>query len=267
VHLLALRRDGELLAAAADRAGLTAAVPSCPGWQVRDLLRHIGYVHRWAAEYVVEQRQDEAPELTEAEQLRSGPGDDQLIDWFRAGHAALLGALGAAAPDLACWTFLSAPTPRAFWARRQAHETAIHRADAELASGAVAPFDPEFATDGIDELVCAFLAGNGDALPGQQAGGQRRLEVRTTDTAARWQLTLAADGAVTGTARLAQGAGADTNAGALCAAAADCTLTGPASALYLVLWNRIAPAAADVLVSGDSAAYQTWRDGVRLTWQ
>lgn len=33
-----------------------------------------------------------------------------------------------------CWTFLDAPSPLAFWARRQAHETAIHRADAQLAA-------------------------------------------------------------------------------------------------------------------------------------
>jgi hypothetical protein len=39
-HIAALQRDGQLLAAAARRTGLAAAVPSCPPWQVRDLLRH-----------------------------------------------------------------------------------------------------------------------------------------------------------------------------------------------------------------------------------
>src|ERR1700752_1604641 len=47
-YIGALRGEGELLAAAAERAGMGAPVPSCPGWAVRDLLKHTGYVHRWA---------------------------------------------------------------------------------------------------------------------------------------------------------------------------------------------------------------------------
>ena len=53
----------------------------------------------------------------------------------RQGCADLVAALAAAPDDLECWTFLPAPSPRAMWARRQAHETAIHRVDAELAAG------------------------------------------------------------------------------------------------------------------------------------
>src|ERR1051326_790516 len=51
-YIGALRREGELLAAAAERAGMGAAVPSCPDWTVRDLLKHTGYVHRWATDIV-----------------------------------------------------------------------------------------------------------------------------------------------------------------------------------------------------------------------
>ena len=42
------------------------------------------------------------------------------------------------------------------WARRQAHETAIHRYDAESASGDVNGFDLDFAVDGIDEILVGF---------------------------------------------------------------------------------------------------------------
>ncbi|MFJ7770051.1 maleylpyruvate isomerase N-terminal domain-containing protein [Streptomyces sp. NPDC097107] len=49
-----LDREGVLLASAAEAAGVDAKVPTCPGWQVRDLLRHTGMVHRWAAEIVAE---------------------------------------------------------------------------------------------------------------------------------------------------------------------------------------------------------------------
>ena len=115
-HVLALQREGVELAAAAEQAGLHASVPSCPGWQVRDLLSHLGYVHRWAASYVIEQRQDEAEQLSEAEQLAAGPADTELIAWFQAGHAALVSALTSADPAMSCWTFLPAPSPLAFWA-------------------------------------------------------------------------------------------------------------------------------------------------------
>jgi uncharacterized protein (TIGR03083 family) len=139
-HISAIDRDGALLAAAAERVGLDAAVPSCPAWRVRDLLRHQGYVHRWAAAYVANRYTERVPRLTEAEVLAAGPDDAGLVDWFAAGHAALVETLQSADPDVRCWTFLPAPSPLAFWARRQAHETAIHRVDAEQAAGQVTRF-------------------------------------------------------------------------------------------------------------------------------
>ena len=70
----------------------------------------------------------------------------------------LADALAAAPDDLECWTFLPAPSPRAMWARRQAHETAIHRVDAELAAGTpVWRCDAAFAADGVDELLTCFV--------------------------------------------------------------------------------------------------------------
>src|SRR5262249_17763118 len=133
----ALRREGELLADAAQRAGLAAAVPSCPGWAVRDLLRHTGYVHRWATGFVAEGLTRPGG-ASEEEILGQGPADAELPGWFREGHAALVGALGAAGPGLNCWAFLPAPSPLAFWARRQAHETAIHQVDADQAAAGAA---------------------------------------------------------------------------------------------------------------------------------
>ena len=54
-------------------------------------------------------------------------------------------------------TFMPAPTPLAFSARRQAHETGIHRVDAESALGTPpAPMGAAFAVDGIDAAQRAF---------------------------------------------------------------------------------------------------------------
>ncbi|MGC0381054.1 uncharacterized protein (TIGR03083 family) [Streptomyces sp. SAI-129] len=82
-----------------------------------------------------------------------------LLTWFREGHGRLVDTLAGAAPDVRCWHFLPAPSPLAFWARRQAHETAVHRIDAESARGGEPTgVGVDFAVDGVDELLCAFHA-------------------------------------------------------------------------------------------------------------
>jgi uncharacterized protein (TIGR03083 family) len=263
-HIRVLRRDGTVMAAAAQQAGLMAAVPSCPGWQVRDLLRHTGYVHRWAANYVAHQLTGEVDEMPEAEQLSSGPPDADLMGWFIAGHAALADVLTAAPADLVCWTFLDAPSPLAFWARRQAHETAIHRVDAELARGSgVTEFDPEFAADGVDELIAGFLGR--DTAPGtaNRKAQPRLIQVHALDVGAAWEVALTPDGREVVEAGLRAEMGAADQTGNQ----ADCTLTGPAAGLYLLLWNRADPAAARVAVSGDAALLRCWQEGVRVTWE
>ncbi|MDR0344372.1 MAG: maleylpyruvate isomerase N-terminal domain-containing protein, partial [Nocardiopsaceae bacterium] len=184
-HVSHLRRDGELLTAAAGRAGMDADVPRCPGWQVRDLLTHLGFVHRWATGIVRDRlSRPVGGGETEQEMLRNGPPDRQLPGWFADGHASLVRTLAAADPGLTCWAFLEAPSPLAFWARRQAHETAIHRADAQHAArkaiageaaagdgvagetaagdgaGTEPSLEPRFAADGIDELIMGFTSRN-----------------------------------------------------------------------------------------------------------
>jgi len=148
-----LAREGALLADAAESAGLDAPVPTCPDWRVRDLVLHTGAVHRWAASYVAERRMDRGGFDT------SGPQDAELVDWYRQTHLRLVGALTDAPADLACWYFLAAPSPLEFWARRQAHETTVHRADAEAALGPdPSPVDPAFAANGVDELLAGSAA-------------------------------------------------------------------------------------------------------------
>ena len=140
-HVNALRREGEWLADAAERAGLDATVPPCAPWQVKDLLRHTGYVHRWAARHITERPDQIIDGPSEEEILRGGADDAGLLAWFRDGHAALAQTLATADPAVACATFMPAPSPLAFWARRQAHETAIHRADADSAAGATPEYE------------------------------------------------------------------------------------------------------------------------------
>ena len=133
-HLHTLRIDGERLALAAERTGLDAHVPTCPDWLMRDLVVHLGGVHRWAT-FILESGRAERPGREDAAALFVTPGDGELLDWYRSGHEALLKAIAGGSPQATTWTFFDAPSPLAFWARRQAHETAVHRVDAERVAG------------------------------------------------------------------------------------------------------------------------------------
>ena len=267
-HIAELRRGGELMAAAAERAGLASSVPSCRDWQVRDLLRHTGYVHQWAARFVAEGLPRPVPTATEAEIIAGDPPDPELIGWFREGHARLVTALTDADPGLSCWSFLPAPSPRAFWARRQAHETAVHRVDAELAAGAgVTPVSAEFAADGVDELIMGFFGRDQRQLSAAQRDGRRQtLQVRATDTGSEWLVSLTEDGKLAASVERGSGGGSDSSESAASDGGAHVELAGPATGLYLLLWNRADPATAGVEVSGDAEVLESWRGGMRVTW-
>ena len=261
-YINALERDGALLADAAEAAGLDAAVPPCPAWQIRDLLRHQAYVHAWAARHV----RDELPKVlagsSEEEILGGGPDDAELIAAYRRGHAGLVAVLRAADPAVDCATFMPAPSPLAFWARRQAHETAIHRYDAQSAMPGGPPepsaaFSPGFAADGIDELIMGFAARRHYRLRGD---GSAALTIRPADAAGQWQVRLA-DGATT-VSRGAADAPAEEDV-----AGGGCVLDGPAACLYAFLWNRRPPGApARVTVTGDPAVLALWSGSVKVSW-
>src|ERR1700730_3560148 len=187
-HIDMLRRQGDLLADAAERAGLDAAVPPCPPWQVRDLLRHTGYVHRWAARHITERPGQVIDGPPEAEILRGGAADSELLAWFRVGYAALAETLATADPALECATFMAAPSALAFWARRQAHETAIHRADAERAAGATPEYPAAFAVDGIDELITGFGRRRKYASAAEPGTDGGLLRVMAADTGDAWSV-------------------------------------------------------------------------------
>ncbi|MEU8828419.1 maleylpyruvate isomerase family mycothiol-dependent enzyme [Streptomyces sp. NPDC048636] len=228
--------EGRLLGDTAARAGLDAPVPTCPAWQVRDLLSHTGRVHRWATRLVAEG-------LTEQVGFTPRPelDGDALLEWYRDGHRTLVETLRTADPELKCLTFLPAPSPLAFWARRQAHETAIHRVDAESALG-VEPsaVTPEFAADGLDELLAGFHGRERSEL---RTDVPRTLRLRATDEDAVWTVWLS-DG-VPRTERDDDGA-------------ADCELSGPVATLYFALWNRLPLSA--LRTTGDPELARLWRE-------
>ena len=244
-HIARLRDDGERLATSAAAAGLDAPVPTCPEWRVRDLVQHTGGVHRWATSYVVTGRDRTTTEAEDA-QFFEKVADGELLSWFRAGHSALVSALSSSRPDLACWTFLASTSPRNFWARRQAHETAIHRSDADAAAGRDSSFPAGFAGDGIDELLNGFLVRPRGRLI---ADPPVSLAIRSTDTGSAWTIRIEPDRRL-----VSAGAGA-----------ATCRVSGKASDLYLLLWNR-RPLDERVEVDGDRAVLDLWRERATIRW-
>jgi uncharacterized protein (TIGR03083 family) len=249
-HITAVGQEAKLLAQAAEQGGLDVDIPTCPGWDMRELLRHLSEIHLWAAAHVAQPH--DKPWVDDLAELAVfwpdlgifWPDDNELIDHYLATNANLVDALESAPLDVESFTFLPAPTPLAMWARRQAHETAIHRFDAENAAGIATEFDAAFAADGIDELLAAF-APRASAFPVEST---KTMVVLATDTDDSWQVTLAPDGITT-----VRGDGP-----------ADVTLTGDARDLYLAVWNRGDDS--NVTITGDRDLFETWHDNHRVRW-
>ena len=235
-HIELLAADGRRFSEVVADSDFDAAVPGCPEWDVEALIRHLGDVHRWATTIVRDRIK---------ERLRrdfAGPaGRDPLLAWFAEGHAQLVEVLAAGSPEDDAWTWAPAPNALAFWARRQAHETAIHRLDAEQAAGTVTSFPALAAADGVDEwLTMASLISR---VPD---GRGRRLHVAADDVSGEWVVTLRDDGIT-----MERGA-----------AEGDCSVRASASDLFALLMNRCEASAADV--TGDEDVLRVWRESVHF---
>jgi uncharacterized protein (TIGR03083 family) len=245
-HLEALGRGGAALGEAAAAAGLDAEVPTCPGWDVTELVTHQGMVHRWAAANLRgDAGHDTAASVAEARAAAS------LLDWYAEGLAALVDTLRATAEDAEAMVFLrDAPPPRRFWARRQAHETTIHGVDAVAArhrrwpAAADVELDPALAADGIDELLMGFITRGKGRL---HAAEPSTVLVRTDDTGHAWTLRIGDGPILTSPGETGR---------------PDALFSGTAVQLYLSLWNR----ADEITIEGRPDLLAQWRRQIRIRW-
>lgn len=230
-------RHTDAFADAVLAADLDAPVTSCPEWSVRDLAEHLGGVHRWATGHVGERRQKLVRRGPTAPPM---PGEPEAIaTWLREGGVSLVAALRAADPGTEVGGF-GRPVTVAWWARRQCHETLVHRADAEIAAGR-APFtdvDPEVASDGVDEHLGRVMLGA--AKRTALHGDGQTLHLHVTDAPGEWLITREADDL-----RLERDH-----------AKADVAVRGPATTLLGVMTGRLGPEHAEVL--GDADLLQHW---------
>jgi uncharacterized protein (TIGR03083 family) len=160
--LESLASDYGLLRDAARSGGLDAPVPSCPGWTAADLVRHVGevYLHKVAIMRSGKFPEDWPPDF-------SGEEPIALLD---RGYAGLTAEFAARPPSAPAVTWYKPEQDVAFWIRRMAQETAIHRIDAELAARRpVSPVPDDIAADGIDEVLIRMLAYGSAAWPDEYA--------------------------------------------------------------------------------------------------
>jgi uncharacterized protein (TIGR03083 family) len=219
-YLERIAEDSAALAEAA-RKDLEAPVPSCPDWKMGDLVHHTGWVHRHKTWIVRDLRTDNSGWSHDRE-----PSEDELIEWFEAGAQELLSVLGAADPSARAWNWSHEPDVVAFWPRRMAHETSVHRWDAQAAIGAPAPIDSDLAADGVDEFLYVFVpASPGEAHEQSGAQPEGSVHLHRTDGDGEWFIS-AGDGAIAVTKEHAKG---------------DVAVRGSASDLVLMLWRRIPP--------------------------
>ncbi|RSM60544.1 hypothetical protein DMH03_17495 [Amycolatopsis sp. WAC 01376] len=216
-----------------------APVPCCGDWRLRDLVVHLGNVHRWAAGVV--RTGDPSQQIFEAE-----PGAD-LAAWYGECADDLIEALRAASPQDGAWNFTAAAKTKAFWFRRQVHETAVHLLDAHRAAGTEYTLDPSIAADGVDEVLLGMLpkVKRWHTPPVVTVP----LLLKTSDTGHAWLITPPGENDVPGS-RTADPA-----------ETAEAVVEGPAEGLDLLLWQRVGLAESGLRSTGDVAAAETFLAG------
>ncbi|QUF02194.1 maleylpyruvate isomerase N-terminal domain-containing protein [Actinosynnema pretiosum subsp. pretiosum] len=228
-----LREQYDALRALIAAADPSAPVPTCPGWTVEALARHVARTHAWSIRAALT-----PPDTDSPPRPKEGPEDwPELLAWWDERFSELVRVLSTEDPSRPAWTFVG-PGDLAFWARRQTHETAVHRLDGEHAvrAGDVPPllFPPDLAADGVDEYLTTMLTRQHLTKPNELSG---RVVLHAADASRSWLLRLTP--------------GEAPRVGALDGAAVDedVVVAGTADSLYRLVWDR--PSHAVVTGRGD----------------
>jgi uncharacterized protein (TIGR03083 family) len=194
--LAALRAGGTAMrttfeqAAAGGAVGLDASVPSCPDWRLLDLIHHVGLVYLRVRSHVgrgVTSKPDGDPRAAVGE-LPTGAA---AIQWWADEYGQLIALLDGLDPQLPAWTWPAATKQVGFWHRRMAHETAIHRWDAQMAVGHAEPVEAKLAVDGVSEVLDTWLPAGRRQGPVDRTGV---VQLVATDAEEDWFVRLRGEG-------------------------------------------------------------------------
>lgn len=218
-YLIHLNADYQLLAAAIPKAPVD--VPSCPGWTTNDLAKHMAHVYLGQAFVVKTGSQAE-----NKEHLAPYPRTEDLMEFMSWGFDAITKALDIDRPERPTWSWHHSDHTVDFWFRRMAHETVIHRIDAEQAVGTVSKIDEALALDGVDEVLDFLpLLGSWPEAPNVDFGIVS-IVASTEDETKVWDLNFTDKAATVSAADQVN-------------ASARLVISGDAEAMDLYLWGRI----------------------------
>jgi uncharacterized protein (TIGR03083 family) len=231
-----IRREGEGIVSAG-AIDLDIKVPTCGDWVMRDLLAHVGSVYRRATTAVAERATTEVAWVA--------PPDDlpDVSAYLSEALDDLVHALSDSDAETPVWNWSGENQTAQFWARRMAHESAVHRYDAQRAQGLAQPIDTDLACDGMDELVDLVL-------PRIISRDKPELPTGTYQFVAtdgsEWVVKSGEDGF--------ERVAAPRNV--------DVTITGPASAVLLAAYGRVKWASLET--SGDETLLTAWSNAFRF---
>jgi uncharacterized protein (TIGR03083 family) len=233
-------RFGQLIA----HADLDVPVPTCPGWSLRQLLRHVGRGDWWAAQLV----RDRADTYLDPRAVVNGKPPDDIdgaLKWLHDGVVALIDAVGEVGPRVGVWTFLGT-RPASWWIRRRLHEVVVHRADAAIALNAPFAVPAVTAWDGIAEWLDRVMIEQAAATPPPLGPGSQ-IQLNMIDGALGGR-QIVIDSPQRGALSWYWGTTDHPTV----------VLTGPACDLLLQLVRRSAAVTRPVDVSGDHHTWLHW---------
>jgi uncharacterized protein (TIGR03083 family) len=182
----ALRVEGDAFRVAVSDEAVApdAPVPSCPGWTVTDLVRHLAGVYGRVRRHI-DRRSIEPIEPWEA------PLEGDAFAVWTDEYSELLATLDAVDPDLPSWNWAPQAKKAIFWPRRMAHETAVHRWDAQMAAGLAEPIEATLASDGVTEVLDTWLPSGRRRMPAERTGV---VALHATDVDQVWFVRLRGSG-------------------------------------------------------------------------
>ncbi|MEV4442139.1 maleylpyruvate isomerase family mycothiol-dependent enzyme [Streptomyces sp. NPDC049577] len=246
----AIERETLRFAEVAEGADPATPVPSCPGWTLAELTRHVGALQRWFSTLLTGLVQE--PPRSRDVELGLPEHPEEYAHWVAAGVPDVAAVLRATDPRAAMWAWGEDQHAR-FWARRMLFETLVHRIDAERAAGRASDVDPALAADGVDEfLVNLPYAGLFAPAVTKLRGDGETIAFRCTDgaggTGEEWRVRLEPNGF-----RLLPPAAPGTEP-----SEARAAVEGKAADLLMLLYGRRSYRETAFAVSGDVTTLDHW---------